>query len=148
MRPRRRVAKWEFIAYAIVLGAIALWPTPVDRAGAGLLLKVLKNLHQAGMPAWINYAFVESASNVILFIPLGALVVWILGRRYWWAGGAAGLLLSGLIELAQSAFLPERYPSWADVAANAAGATLGGLLVLLVLTFRRPVPNPPPARNL
>ncbi|MET4094474.1 VanZ family protein [Arthrobacter sp. UYCu712] len=148
MRSRRRVAKWEFIAYAIILGAIALWPTPVDRTGAGMLMKALKKLHEAGMPAWINYAVVESAANVVLFVPLGALVVWILGRRYWWAGGAAGLLLSGLIEVAQFAFLPERYPALADVVANTCGATLGGLLALLVMTLRRPVPNPPPARNL
>lgn len=145
MRSRRRVAKWEFVAYAIILGAIALWPTPVDRAGAGMLMKALKKLHAAGMPAWINYAFVESASNVVLFVPLGALVVWILGRRYWWAGAAAGLLLSGLIELAQFAFLPERYPSLADVVADTGGSTLGGLFALLVMTLRearaKPAPN-------
>ncbi|MDQ0822099.1 VanZ family protein [Arthrobacter sp. V4I6] len=148
MRPRRRVATWEFFAYAMILGAIAMWPTPVDRAGAGLLAEALKELHQRGMPGWIDYAFVESASNVLLFVPLGILVVWILGRRNWWAGGAAGLVLSALIELAQFVFLPARYPTLLDVAANTAGATLGGLLTLLVLTLRRPVPNPPPRRTL
>ncbi len=142
------MAKWEFIAYAIILGAIALWPTPVDRAAAGLILKTLKSLHAMGMPAWINYAFVESAANVVLFVPLGALVVWILGGRYWWAGGVAGMLLSGLIEVAQSVFLPERYPALADVIANTGGAALGGLFTLLVITLRGPVPNRPPARNL
>jgi VanZ family protein len=146
--PRRRVARWEFFAYALILAAIALWPTPVDRAGAGMLMKALKELHRRGMPGWIDYAFVESASNVLLFVPLGVLVVWILGRRYWWTGGVAGMLLSALIELAQLVFLPDRYPTLLDVAANAAGAALGGLLTLLVLTFRKPVPNPRPRRTL
>ena len=100
------------------------------------------------MPAWIDYAFVESASNVLLFVPLGALVVWALGRRYWWAGGPAGLLLSCLIELAQSAFLPERYPALADVIANTGGAALGGLFTLLVFALRKPVRNQPPPRTL
>ncbi|CAI3794909.1 VanZ family protein [Pseudarthrobacter sp. MM222] len=148
MRSRRRVARWEFLAYAMILGAIALWPTPVDRAGAGLLVKALKDLHRRGMPGWIDYAFVESASNVLLFVPLGALVVSILGRRYWWAGGAAGLVLSAAIELAQFVFLPARYPTLLDVAANTAGATFGCLLMLLLLTLRKPVPNSPPRRNL
>jgi VanZ family protein len=120
----------------------------VDRAGAGLLAKALKELHQRGMPRWIDYAFVESASNVLLFVPLGALVVWILGKRYWWAGGAVGMVLSALIELAQFVFLPARYPTLLDVAANTAGASLGCLLMLLVLTLRKPVPNRPPRRNL
>jgi hypothetical protein len=146
--PRRRVARWEFFAYALILGAIALWPTPVDRAGAGLLRQVLKDLHRRGMPGWIDYAFAESASNVLLFVPLGVLVVWILGRRRWWAGGVAGLLLSALIEFAQFAFLPDRYATLLDVAANTAGATLGALLMLLVLTLRKPVPNPSPRRTL
>ncbi|MCU1522730.1 MAG: VanZ family protein [Arthrobacter sp.] len=148
MRPRRRIARWEFFAYALILGAIALWPTPVDRAGAGLLVKALKELHRRGMPGWIDYAFVESASNVLLFVPLGALVVWILGGRYWWTGGVAGMLLSALIELAQFVFLPARYPTLLDVAANTAGAALGGLFTLLILTLRKPVPNQPPRRTL
>jgi len=148
LRPRRRVARWEFFAYALILAAIALWPTPVDRAGAGMLMKALKELHRRGMPGWIDYAFVESASNVLLFVPLGLLVVWILGRRYWWTGGVAGMLLSALIELAQLVFLPDRYPTLLDVAANTAGAALGGVLTLLLLTLRKPVPNPRPRRTL
>jgi VanZ family protein len=100
------------------------------------------------MPGWIDYAFIESAANVLLFVPLGALVVRIFGSRYWWTGGAAGLVLSALIELAQFLFLPARYPTLLDVAANTGGATLGSLLTLLVLTLRRPVPNRAPRRTL
>lgn len=144
LRSPRRVARWEFLAYALILGAIALWPTPVDRGGARLLAKALKELHQRGMPGWIDYTFVESASNILLFVPLGALVVWILGRRYWWAGGATGMVLSAGIEVAQFVFLPARYPSLLDVAANTAGATLGSLLMLLVLTLRKARAKPAP----
>lgn len=144
MRSRRRVARWEFLAYALILGAIALWPTPVDQAAAGLLTKVLNGLHRHGLPGWVDYTFVESASNVLLFVPLGALVVWILGRRYWWAGAVAGMVLSGGIELAQFAFLPARYPSLLDVAANTAGATIGCLLMLPVLSLREARARPAP----
>jgi VanZ family protein len=133
----RRAAQWGLVAYGVLLGVIAFWPVPVDRAGAALLLKALRKLHRWGIPDWVDYGFVESASNVLLFVPLGALVVWIMGRRYWWVGAAAGILLSSLSELAQFFFLPARYPTLADVAANTLGATLGALLALLAMARRK-----------
>jgi VanZ family protein len=135
--PTQRAAGWGLIAYVFLVGLLSLWPTPVDRDGAALLLKGLRKLHRWGVPTWVDYGFVESASNVLLFVPLGALVVWLLGRRYWWAGPAAGILLSSLGELAQFFFLPARYPTLADVAANTLGATLGALLSLLAMTRRK-----------
>ncbi len=148
MQPHR-VASWELAGYVVILGFITLWPTPVDRGGGGeLLMKVLRRLHRWGIPDWIDYGFVEAASNILLFVPLGALVVWIMGRSYWWVGGAAGLLLSAAIELAQFIFLPARYPSVADVLANTIGAALGGLLILLVMERGAAVRNPARTRTL
>lgn len=143
-----RVARWGLISYISGLALIALWPVPVDRAGARLLVRALRKLHRWGIPEWVDYGFVESASNVLLFVPLGALVFWLLGRRYGWVGPAAGLLLSSLIELAQFLFLPERYPALADVAANTSGAVIGALFALLTTAHRKPVRRPPPARTL
>jgi len=91
---------------------------------------------------------VEIAANVLLFVPLGVLVARILGVRLWWGGVVAGFLLSVLIELCQSAFLPARFPSIADVAANTLGATLGAVLALLLMLRRHRVRNPAPARTL
>jgi glycopeptide antibiotics resistance protein len=144
----RRAATWGLVAYIVVLGFVALWPTPVDRAGGELLLKALRRLHRWGIPDWADYALVESVSNVLLFVPLGALMVLLLGRRYWWAAPAAGVLLSSLIELAQFLFLPARYPALADVAANTLGAALGAGLALLTTTRRNTAQIPPPARTL
>jgi glycopeptide antibiotics resistance protein len=146
--PSRRAATWGRISYVFILGLVALWPTPVDRAGAELLLRALRKLHRWGIPEWVDYSLVESASNVLLFVPLGALMVWLLGRAYWWVGPAAGLLLSSLIELAQFLFLPARYPTLADVAANTLGAALGAVLALLITARRKTVRIPPPARTL
>ena len=53
-------------------------------------------------------------------------------------------MLSACIELAQFVFLPARYPSLLDVAANTSGATLGSLLMLLVLTLRKARAKPAP----
>lgn len=142
-----RAASWGLGVYVIVLGFIALWPVPVDRAGGQLLAKALRKLHRWGMPQRLDYGFVESASNVLLFVPLGALVVWLVGRLYGWAGPAAGLTLSSLIEIAQFLFLPERYPALSDVAANTLGAALGAFLALLTMCGG-PARRRPPARTL
>lgn len=143
-----RAARWGLVAYISGLAVVALWPVPVDRAGGELLFKALRKLHRWGIPDWVDYSLVESASNVLLFVPLGALMVWLLGRPYGWVGPAAGLLVSSLMELAQFFFLPARYPTLADVAANTSGAALGALLALLAMARRKPVRSPPPARTL
>lgn len=143
-----RIAAWGLTAYIVVLGLIALWPLPVDRAGGELLARALRKLHRWGFPGWVDYGFVEAVSNVLLFVPLGALVVWLLGSSYGWVGPAAGLLLSILIELAQFLFLPYRYPTLTDVAANTFGAVLGTLLALLTMAGSKAARSPRPPRTL
>ena len=150
MRPHR-VATWGLIAYVAVLAGVALWPLPVDRPLSRLLDRALQAVHRRGVPDWVDYGFVESAANVLLFVPLGALVAWIIGRGYWWVGAAAGLLTSCVFELAQFLFLPGRYPTLADVLANTLGALLGAVLTLVarqIMPRRKPVRKRAPARTL
>ena len=64
-------------------------------------MRWLRQLHRWGVPPWFDYGVVEFSSNVILFIPLGALVAIILGLRLWWGGAVAGFMLSVVIELAR-----------------------------------------------
>ncbi len=123
-------------AYLLALGLIALWPVPVDQGASDFLTQTLRQLHRWGVPPWVDYSTVELASNVILFLPLGALVTRILGARLWWGGVAVGFLLSILVELAQLAFLPARFPSVLDVAANTFGALVGALSALLLMARR------------
>jgi glycopeptide antibiotics resistance protein len=72
----------------------------------------------------------DAVLNVVLFLPLGFVLQ--LGRPRgspfaWGRALALGATFSGLIEVAQL-FLPERFPSLADLATNALGAVLGALL--------------------
>ena len=127
---------WALGAYLLGLGLIALWPVPVDQGASDFLTRSLWQLHRWGVPPWFNYSAVEMASNVILFLPLGALVTRILGPRLWWGGIAVGFLLSVLVELAQLVFLPARFPSVVDVAANTVGAMVGALWALLFMARR------------
>lgn len=144
----RRAALSTLGTYVLVLGLIALWPVPVDQAASDLLLRSLRKLHRWGVPGWFDYPVLELAANMVLFIPLGALMAWILGRRLWWGGVAVGFTVSVLIELTQLLFLPERFPSLSDVAANTFGAMVGALAALMLMTLPAVVRFRGPPRNL
>ena len=87
----------------------------MDRSATGVLQDVLDTMHRYGVPAWINYGAVESAANVLLFVPFGLLAGLLLPRRRRWLALAGAVLLSAGIELAQSSLLPERFGTVQDV---------------------------------
>lgn len=126
-----------------VMLAIAFWPSPVDAGGRDTLLAIIDRLQAAGAPAWFDYRFVESAANVILFIPLGALLALELPLRFWWIAPLTTTSFSVAIELGQT-LLPERVATIADVFANAAGGLVGATIVLVIrlLVDRHGRPSP------
>jgi VanZ family protein len=138
---RRRHAVLRLVAWAggalylVTLGFIALWPTPVDRAAAGTISKVLATLHAHGVPGWFDYALVEFGANIVLFLPVGLLGVVLLGAARWWAVVLIGCAVSGYIELSQLVFLPSRYATLLDVLANTAGTVIGAMLGTLLLAI-------------
>jgi len=75
----------------------------------------------------------DFALNIVLFLPLGALLR-LLGRRTSTAT-AVGALLSLGIESAQM-YIPSRHPSQLDVLANTLGALLGALLAARIARAR------------
>ena len=64
--------------------------------------------------------------NVVLFVPLGALLVVATRRPWWWVTGA-GVLASAAVEVVQWLWLP-RDGDWGDVAANGLGALVGAVV--------------------
>jgi glycopeptide antibiotics resistance protein len=120
---------------------ITFWPTPVDRPFHLAIGRVLATLHRHGLPHWVTYAAIESASNVVMFVPIGALIAILVRRSLWWVSGVLGLLASVCIELSQLIFLPARYASLGDIAANTSGALLGGVIICIlryIQTHRSP----------
>ena len=120
------------VAYLVAALLIGFWSTPVDGPARGWLLHTLDVLHLRGIPLAVNYATVESAANVLFFVPLGILLTAILPRRRWPLAVVFGALFSCGIELGQLVFLPARFASWSDVAANTAGAASGVALTLVI----------------
>lgn len=124
----RAAARVLLTIYAVTLTAIALWPVPVDSGASGFLRRVERVLPM------LTYSRVEFASNILLFVPLGLLLMLILRRRYLILPIA--IVVTVGIESAQGLLLDRRTPSMLDIIANTAGACLGMLIVAVVESLR------------
>ena len=137
----QKVAVGLLALYLVAAAAVVLWPTRVDAPYDGGLFAALRALHDHGLPAFVDYSFVETGANVLMFVPLGFLLTAIFPKRMWWLPTLIGFAASGAGELAQLLFLPNRVASIGDVAANTAGALVGTILAVavreLVLARRR-----------
>lgn len=129
----RRAAVVLGALYAALVGVIAFTGSPVDAGAQPWLLRTLERLHRVGLPAWFDYAATEFSANVVFFVPLGVFVVLLLGARRWWVGAGTGFVLSVVIEVSQSLFLPARFGSVDDVVSNTCGAVIGALVGVMVV---------------
>lgn len=134
-------ARWVLVVaavYALVLVLIAAWPTPVDRhVAVAELSPVVWLTRHLGLQPGQGYHLVEASANVILFVPLGALLL--LWRTSWgWPRATLlALAVTVCIEGLQDALRPERIASLGDVLANTLGGAIGGLLVVAGRALRR-----------
>lgn len=120
------VARALLAVYLTCLALVAYWPSPVDRPVAGKLQMVLVALHAAGLPQLINnYNFIEFASNILLFAPIGVLAALAFPAFHRGRIILAAFLASCCMEAGQLLFLHDRFPSAMDLVANTSGAMLG-----------------------
>ena len=127
-RSTRSIARVVLTVYGISLALIALWPVPVDSGAGGLLRRVTRVL-----PA-LTYARIEFSANILLFVPLGVLLMLILRRRYLILPIAIATTVA--IECSQGLLLDKRTPSLLDIIANTAGACVGMLIIAAVESWR------------
>jgi glycopeptide antibiotics resistance protein len=128
----RRLLALVGVAYIAACLVIGFWPSRVDAPVDRPLNRVLAWLHSSGIPDVVDFRFVERGANLLLFVPLGALLAAQLHRRHWWIALVAGIALSGFIELGQALLLPGRFATWSDILTNSAGAVIGvGITMLL-----------------
>ena len=135
--PGRLTTATLLAVYLFALALVVLWPTPMDAVANGLVLHVLSALQRAGAPGWFDYNLIESAANVVMFVPLGFLTALLLPSGWRWLTPAGALLLSVAIEWCQQAFLPGRHASLQDVWVNTLGAAIGTVLAYAWLERRR-----------
>lgn len=134
----RSVARVVLTLYGISLAMIALWPVPVDSGAARFLGRLIR------LVPVLTYPRIEFAANMVLFVPLGVLLMLILRRRYLILPIA--IVVTVAIECSQGLLLDKRTPSLLDIIANTTGACLGMLIVAAVQSWRaRPVRERMPA---
>jgi len=73
----------------------------------------------------------------LAFVPVGLLLVLLLGRRRWWAAIAFAVLGSAWIEAAQSIWMPNGYAEVIDVVWASSGAVAGVVLAVILTAPKR-----------
>lgn len=74
--------------------------------------------------------------QALAFVPVGALLLLLIGRRRWWVALGFGVLGAAWLEAAQSVWMPAGYASALDVVLDSTGV-LVGVLVALFATVPR-----------
>ncbi|MCC4249590.1 VanZ family protein [Microbacterium testaceum] len=118
--------------YASALWWMTLRPEPYGPRTAGILRRVFALLADWPATAWVTFDMVEFSANIVMFVPVGCLVLAWGGRP--WQGILIGVALSAAIEITQLLALPTRVADVRDLVANTVGAALG---VLLIVSLRR-----------
>ena len=132
----RRVHAALVAVYAVALGVLVAgpWGWALNRLTVWFYVRFRYDWPIA--PTWVSPDDWGVLLNVLLFVPLAALAALVTRWAWWWVTLAAALA-SGVIELAQGAWLT-REASVQDVVANTLGALIGAAAVSLVRRVRRP----------
>lgn len=118
------------VVYVVTLALIAFWPVPVD-SGAGPFLRTVTRLFPM-----LTYDRIEFGANVVLFVPWGLLLTFLLPTQRWLVLPIA-FLTTFAIECGQGLALAARTPSVHDMVANTAGACLGMLIAVFAEILAR-----------
>lgn len=116
---------------AAAILALTLAPRSVVAPARGAFMALAERF-AAPLVADLGYLQLESGLNAVLFIPLGAALALLLGRRLWPLTPFLGFVVSFTVEYAQVR-IPGRVPDPQDVVWNTLGATAGAAAAALVL---------------
>jgi hypothetical protein len=89
---------------------------------------------------WASASAAEVVIGVVLFVPVGVLLVLIVGRRRWAFVLVTGVLAAFWLRLAEMVWMPRERIDAGSVAPHIAGTAVGVLLALVLLRARRRTP--------
>jgi glycopeptide antibiotics resistance protein len=134
--PRSHARLWVstllLIVYAAFVLVVTMWPHPKQLEFDGIASRLLRALHNIGVPEWFGYDKLEFTANIGMFVPLGFLLGLALARGAWWVALFLLPAFSGAIEFAQGIALEERVSTVFDVLANTIGGYVGLLLAMIL----------------
>jgi VanZ family protein len=133
-RDSQQLARWllGMVTFLIVYGS--LYPFRFAATGSGGLIELVAGL------SWARTTRSDIAANILLYLPFGACLGWMLASRLGGplailAATATGVLLSTSIEVAQ-VFETRRVSSLTDVLCNGLGTLAGAALALALRSAR------------
>lgn len=135
--PSTSGVRWFFVwllllIFGVTAALVVFWPSPVDASIRHEIARVIEELHERGVPAFVNYEFIEFSANVVMFLPIGVVLGLALPVRWCVFAFVLGPAISAGVEYAQLNLLEARYASPYDVIANSIGATIGVVVALLL----------------
>jgi glycopeptide antibiotics resistance protein len=122
-------------AYVAIIGFITLTPRD-DSKNSAVVDAVLEFLDRHEATAWMTFSVLERSANLLLFLPLGVLLIATLGRGRWMPAVAVGLGYSVFIESCQALLLTGRVADPLDIVMNGVGTAVGVALGHAGLTRR------------
>ena len=132
---RRRAVRFGplliLLAYAALLALLTLAPQSTEGTGATDNTALFSTIRRA-LDSESPRALAQVLGNGLLFLPFGVLVPWSFPRLNLVTAALAAAALSALIELVQFTWVRGRVFDVDDIALNAAGATVGVILVGVV----------------
>jgi glycopeptide antibiotics resistance protein len=142
---RHRLLLAVTAVYLVAVAWITLNPFPGDPHRNALLEGLLASFASTPALAWIDYDVVEFTANIVLFVPMGALLAMLSGRGRRWLAVSLGVAASLTIEFVQL-FEPARVSDARDIVANSLGVIIGMGLVVIA-GGRRSRPDATPSRS-
>jgi hypothetical protein len=118
------------VAAIYFLGLALLCLTPnsvVSRASASIRRLV----------PWASASVAEVVVSLVLFVPVGVLLVLITGRRRWVTVLVVGVLASCWLRLAELVWMPRGHIGGGSVMPHVAGIAVGMVLAVTLLALRR-----------
>jgi len=135
MTRRDRVIFVIGLGAVILVLVITLSPTPVDRSFRDVIAHAIDGIRAVPGWGWMSWAWLDRFANVLLFVPVGLVLIrWLPRAHFRWTTLATALLLSLGIELVQWVLLPRRTASISDVISNIVG--VGGTLIVWEIVQR------------
>lgn len=125
----RRWAVGGLVCYGIAVAIILFSPVSYG----GIISGISDWLARVLGASWFGSGWIEFSANVLMFAPLGLLIVLLFGRLR--IGVLTAAIVSAGAELIQFV-IPSRDPTLRDVVANTLGALLGAAVARLFFSRR------------
>ncbi len=124
----KRFAVIATLVYLAFVAMLTLGPQPSNGLTMRISLDIVAVVDRFVSGAF-SYSDLEFCANIGMFVPVGFLLLLLLGRRRWWLAALACGALTVLIETAQLG-IPSRVSDPRDLIANSIGALIGILVAL------------------